>query len=124
MSVLEDKVTVKGLNSQIGKLEGEVNTLNSEISAKKKEASSKCRTIREVRKKVKDLGVSSNPTVTEHAMLRYFERVLNFDLKEIEKKILTDSVLNQAKVVGGSGLFPAQGFKVRMKDFTVVTLVD
>ena len=42
--------------------------------------------------------------VSEHAMLRYIERVLGIDLKEIENRILTDEIKEQYKIIG-SGRF-------------------
>ena len=60
--------------------------------------------------------------VSEHAMLRYIERVLGIDLKEIERRILTDEVKEQYKIVG-NGRFPINDeFRALIRDNVVVTI--
>ena len=54
-------------------------------------------------------------------MLRYFERVLGYDLNEIRGMILSDQTkafIDQF----GSGKIPGQGFRIVVKDRTIVTI--
>lgn len=60
--------------------------------------------------------------VTEHAMLRYFERVLGFNLEEIEEKIV--SGVSEAQKDLGNGTYPSGLFKVVVKENTVVTIIN
>lgn len=46
-----------------------------------------------VNREIKECKI--DPIVSEHAMLRYFERVLGFDLSEVESAILTDDVCSR-----------------------------
>ena len=61
------------------------------------------------------------PVVTEHALLRYFERVYKVDLEEIKNEILSDDVkafINKFQ----SGKIPAKGCRLIVKDRVVVTI--
>lgn len=60
-------------------------------------------------------------SISEHAIVRYFERVLGYDLDEIRKTILPDSTLKLAEKLG-SGTFPANDFKIKIVDGMVITL--
>lgn len=60
--------------------------------------------------------------VTEHAMLRYFERVLGFNLEEIEEKIVSGISETQKEL--GNGTYPSGLFKVVVKENTVVTIIN
>lgn len=64
-----------------------------------------------------------SPRVSEHAMLRYFERKLGFDLKEIEKKILTPEVIKYMEEFG-DGQFPnGDDTLLVVKSKTVTTIL-
>jgi len=60
--------------------------------------------------------------VTEHAMLRYFERVLGFNLEEIEEKIVSE--ISEAQKELGNGTYPSGVFKVVVKENTIVTIIS
>lgn len=38
--------------------------------------------------------------VSYHAIIRYFERVLGFNIKEIENKILSQEIIDRQKIIG------------------------
>lgn len=64
---------------------------------------------------------SAEPIVSEHALLRYFERVMGFDLEEIKRQMLTD----QAKAMicqFGSGKIPGGGCRLVVQNRVVVTV--
>lgn len=69
---------------------------------------------------------SSKPIVSEHAMLRYFERVLGFDLSEIANKILTEDVLKMMSETNlTNGKFPVKdktNFRAIVRQNTVVSI--
>jgi hypothetical protein len=68
------------------------------------------------------LNGKENLKVSEHAIVRYFERVLGSDIGLIEKKILTDEVVALVEKLGGTGTFNCDGFSVVIKNYTVVTI--
>jgi len=62
--------------------------------------------------------------ISEHALLRYFERVKGFDLKEIKCEILSDPVVALVDKLGPSGSFPnSNGYRVVIKNNVVVTII-
>jgi hypothetical protein len=70
--------------------------------------------------------IDKPPVVTEHAMLRYVERLYNVDLKTIETAILTDVLLEGYSSMGrANGKYPVcEGLIAVVKDNTVVTVED
>lgn len=114
---------IKGLISQLNKMKGDFEVLKSEISSKQKELSSKNKLIKEIQQKIDKLQDNGEIHISEHAFIRYFERVKGYDLKEIEKDILTEDVLKLIEQLGGSGKYPNKDFQVVMKDYTVTTIV-
>lgn len=61
--------------------------------------------------------------ISEHAYLRYFERVLGYDLEDVKNQIITAEVDQLIRQMG-SGTYPTDTHKVRVKDNTVVTVLS
>jgi hypothetical protein len=78
------------------------------------------RQIKEQIERVREVG---SAVVSEHALLRYFERVMGFDLTEIRSKVIPEKTAELISKLG-SGVYPVDGFKIKVKDNVVVTLVD
>lgn len=66
-----------------------------------------------------------NPTkLSDHAILRYFERVIGINVDAVHKEVLTDDVKALIDTLGGSGKIPNEnGFSLVLKDNVVVTIV-
>lgn len=64
------------------------------------------------------------PMVTEHALLRYIERVYKIDLAELTAQILTPTTVTAIKTLG-SGKYPLKsGGKAVVKGLNVVSVTD
>ena len=62
--------------------------------------------------------------VSEHAVLRYLERVKGIDLNSIKKEILSDYTLKFIEKLKGNGVFPNEkGFSLKVKDNVVITII-
>lgn len=61
--------------------------------------------------------------VTEHALLRYCERVLGINLKEVEAEILSPEIIELVEKLGGTGQYPNRDFKVVIKNFVITTVL-
>lgn len=60
--------------------------------------------------------------ISEHAMLRYIERIKGINLDEIKTEILTPQLLSTVKTMG-NGKFPSgNGFRAVVKDNTIITI--
>ena len=68
-------------------------------------------------------GHGGKLVVSEHAILRYFERVLKFDIEEIKKKILPEEQENQIKVLG-SGTFVTDTHRLKVRNGVVITILS
>lgn len=69
-------------------------------------------------------NTAKDPVVSEHALLRYIERIYGIDLKEIEDQILTPCNIKAIKTLG-NGKYPLQsGGKAVVKGGTVVSITD
>jgi hypothetical protein len=66
--------------------------------------------------------------ITEHAILRYLERVKGLDISEIKKEIVDNKLFRKIKALG-SGYYPQISqenniqFRVRVKENAVVTIL-
>jgi len=65
------------------------------------------------------------PDVTDHAIVKYFERVLGFDIEEVKKDILSEKFVKVWKICQGShAKIPfMEGFKAVVQENMVVTII-
>lgn len=65
------------------------------------------------------------PDVSDHALVRYFERVLGFDMQIIKQDILSDAFLSIWKILEPArARIPfCEGFSVVVQDQIIVTIV-
>jgi len=74
---------------------------------------------KELRKRLKP---TPEPRVSDHALLRYLERVYGFDIEELRGQILSDGA-KQALRAGATG-YTANGVKFKAKDGVLVTVLN
>lgn len=69
------------------------------------------------------LAPYQNVVITDHAVLRYLERVHGIGIEEVKEKILpSDSKVRQQIAEIGEGRFPVGPHRVRVRDGKVVTI--
>lgn len=123
--MIEKTRKIKGLQTQLKTLEGDASALKNEISNKQREYSQKLNSINSIKEEISKLKkvVDSDFRVSEHAIVRYFERVKGFNIDDIQKEILNDKIKEMTKTIGSNGTFPNDGFSVIIKDSTVTTVI-
>lgn len=121
--MIKDARKIKGLQSQLSALQGEAEAIKIDISSKQKEYNNKMNAINRLKQQIDNLSKNKNIKISEHALIRYFERVKGYDIDEIEKEILNDDILKMVEVLGGNGKYPNKDYSVVIKDFTVTTIV-
>ena len=94
-----------------------------EIANRQRELAVKTRAMEDLKKQINSVNKNGELKVSEHAIVRYLERVRGVDIAEIENEILNDSVVSYVSKLGGNGKFPNGGYQVVIKDFTVTTIV-
>ncbi len=71
-------------------------------------------------KKIKPL-VKLKPTVSDHALIRYMERVLGFDIEKLREEILTPDI--EAAINFGAAKVKIKGIEFRISQKTITTVV-
>jgi len=118
------------MSKQLKQLQTRLSLLESEREVKKIEVLTKQKECAEITKEIGKIkntisSISTSPIVSEHAILRYLERVNGIDVFAIEKEILSASVLKIIETLGGNGKYPLDnGYKAVIKDNVVVTIID
>lgn len=115
---------IKGLQSQINKKKDTIKALQQECSAVKKQISEESQKLNTLKQKLTSLKRSNKAIlITDHALVRFFERVKGYDIEEIKKEILTESVQELIKKLGTSGEYPTgNDFSIVLRDGNVVTI--
>ena len=115
--------------TQLKKVESEIEGLKLESSQVNKQLTQKYKLKEELEEKISSISRSDQEIIiSEHAILRYFERVLGFDLETFKKLILNDGVMELIeKLDRGNGEYPStsvegQKFKILLKDNVIVTI--
>jgi metal-dependent amidase/aminoacylase/carboxypeptidase family protein len=112
----------KRLQSQIDNLEAENNSLHTEIKTRIQQQAANTKSINDLKAKIK-FTADTEPSVTDHARIRYLERIEKINIAAIDEKILCPSLRKHLKTLPGSGEFPLEGGGVAvMKNNTVVTV--
>jgi hypothetical protein len=101
------------LNSELDRL----NKQSNFVKQKKNKISNRIKRLEALLKESKDL------TVTDHAIVRYFERYLGFNIEDIKTSILTDELKNLVKVTGSLKYYNKNiDCEITVKNNTVVSL--
>lgn len=62
--------------------------------------------------------------ITDHAVIRYLERVKGIDINIIRNQIIKEEIIPHMKILGGSGRFPIKdNYIIVMKDYKVITIL-
>jgi len=120
---MNDTRKVKGLKSQLIKLQEDRELLKLQVEEKTKQLIAKNHAISSIIKEIHKYQGNGKITVSEHAILRYLERIEGISIEEIESKIITQEILGLVETLGGTGKYPLNENTIVMKDFTVTTVL-
>ncbi len=114
----------KALETRRNKLQIERKVLNVEITDLQKEASVKLVTIKKLQKQLDDLKEKAPKgiIVSEHAMLRYLQRVDGLDIEALQKRMLTENDREVIKKLGTCKIKTPDEVTLIVKDNVVVTV--
>jgi hypothetical protein len=118
--------TLKGLESQLARLESDLATCKSIIREKNIELNAIQKNISKVKDLIESLTINEELIVSEHAVLRYLERVQGQKIEDIQSEILTDTFKKLAKTLG-DGKIPLDkhpGFSAIIKNGIIVTIIE
>lgn len=114
---------LKQKQTRLTKLEAEISEENESVRDAQKALARKQQLAQTLREQITEyIESQKDPIVSEHALLRYFERVAEFDLDAVKDAILTDEVKALIAKLG-NGTYPVNGFKIKVKNKVVVTII-
>lgn len=119
---MKDVHKLKRLRSQLAIAMGEREALKIKVSNVQREYNTKANEVKTIEREIAAAEKPEVLRVSEHALLRYLERVKGINIAELEKEILSESVVKLVEQLGGSGTYPNEGFSVVIKNFNVVTV--
>lgn len=104
----------------------QIDAINSEINFRKDDIRQKRDKINVLEYKIKqneDIIRNTNKEirVTEHAILRYCERVLKINVEEIKNKIMKEE--DKIRLLGGNTKIKKDNYSIVVKDYNIVTVV-
>lgn len=121
---IESDREVKGLRSQIAAKRGDLAAANVAAASAQRQASNLGRDILAIEARIKELEqpVEAGPIiVTEHALLRYLERVYGIDLDGVRGEIIAGAESTIRFMRDGQIQRP-EGHTLVIKNMTVVTV--
>jgi len=102
---------------QLDDLRGQLHGLEESIASGK-------RNLTTINKEIATLSQSSGPrlVISEHATLRYLERIKEINMEEIKQELLPDAVRKQIAELG-DGCYPAGNHRVQVQNRTITTVL-
>ncbi len=120
----KEREEIKQLESIKSELSAKLEGLKIQKSTLDKEISATNQNISNIKQKIDKLKDNGNLIVSEHAIIRYIERVLGIDIEEINSKILTEEIVKQVEILGNGTYSVNEGeFKVVIKDNVIITVI-
>jgi hypothetical protein len=113
---------IEDLKSKIETIHGRISEHQREMTALQGEVAQMEATRRSL---LAELERRSRPTedvrITDHALLRYVERVFKIDVDALKRQILTDGVTKG--IENGASTITVNGIQFRVKDRSIVTVI-
>lgn len=121
---IKDSVTLKSLETKYNSLDTKRNLIIKEVEENQATAAKLKKEMGQIKQQIDNLKVKStnNIVISEHSLLRYIERVIGIDLDEISRKILNENDMKIVKTLGNC-TYPKDGFKVKIQNGIVVTII-
>lgn len=111
---------LKQLKAYKAELEGQLPVLKQQMKDTAQAFSSAQNKVNKLQEQIISLEQKKSLTVTDHAVLRYIERVMGINLENIREEILmqTESLYDKL----GDGKYPIEGGRAVITNSTVVTI--
>ena len=124
MSKVQTASQLKQLQVRKDKMKTEIEGLQTDKKELNKSINERENKLGAINSQIKDLQTqSAEIIVTEHALLRYFERILGFDLEEIKQQIITPKIEGQIRALKSCKL-PFEGHFLIVKGSSIVSIVE
>lgn len=119
----QDKNILKGLQSQVNKMKAEIDLDQSDLVNKQRLLSYKRKALKELKDKIDSFSANKELIVSEHAILRYLERVQGIDTDKVVASIKNDTIMGLYEKLGGNGKYPCDDFTAVISNNVVTTII-
>jgi len=114
--------TLKSLETRLAESNAKISNFESQIQEVRKSLKEERKRNDSLKKEIEKLKHTSKELIiSEHATLRYIERVLGIDISEIHKKMLPE-YLGAAKIINNGKYGIGDNHRIVVKDNVVVTV--
>ena len=112
---------LKKLQTELKSAENDVSQFAKQMACIKTDFAYAKMKVSEIKQDIKKAS-KNEVIISEHALLRYFERILGFDLEKIRQEILTPDILNLIDFAKSGKVPFQQGHHLVCRDRIIVTI--
>ena len=114
---------LKQLETLLNKTQNDYDVLNTKIANDQRVLASKKKAIENIKSQIQAISANKEITISEHALLRYLERVSKVDTEAVKKDIITPELIKMVETLGGNGKYPVGNITLVMRDYVVTTIL-
>jgi len=118
-----DSNKLKQLETLLNKTQNDFDVLNTKIANDQRVLASKKKAIENIKSQIQAISANKEITISEHALLRYLERVSKIDTDSVKKTIITPELIKMVETLGGNGKYPVGDITLVMRDYVVTTIL-
>ena len=118
-----DSNKLKQLETLLNKTQNDFDVLNTKIANDQRVLASKKKAIENIKSQIQAISANKEITISEHALLRYLERVSKVDTESVKKTIITPELIKMVETLGGNGKYPVGNITLVMRDYVVTTIL-
>ena len=118
-----DSNKLKQLETLLNKTQNDFDVLNTKIANNQRVLASKKKAIENIKSQIQAISANKEITISEHALLRYLERVSKIDTDSVKKTIITPELIKMVETLGGNGKYPVGDITLVMRDYVVTTIL-
>ena len=113
---------LKQLNKQLVTIENEYEILKQKVFNDQKILSEKKKLINSIKIQINSLGKDKVVEISDHAILRYLERIKGIDIEAIKEEMDIPKIQTMVNILGSTGKYPLCGYHAVVKDYIVTTV--
>jgi hypothetical protein len=114
---------LKGLQTQLAKSIANKEILQNDVKLKQKELAELTDKINGMQTRIAEItSDEKEPVISEHAILRYLERIKGLDITAIKDEILDEKTIANIKFIKRNGKIKRDAFNLVVKDNIVVSI--
>ena len=118
-----DSNKLKQLETLLNKTQNDFDVLNTKIANDQRVLASKKKAIENIKSQIQAISANKEITISEHALLRYLERVSKVDTESVKKTIITPELIKMVETLGGNGKYPVGNITLVMRDYVLTTIL-